>query len=117
MSITLEIVTETNYKIFLKTWEPSETYSEYEDRWEKAVSVYTNFSGNTSRLYDVLYHMPEYKDEFSREGDYTVNVFTKAELEHILTKETDDALLNKWDDIMEYLEYIDDDETLYFFTD
>lgn len=23
----------------------------------------------------------------------------------------------KWDDIMEYLETIDDDETLYFFTD
>ena len=102
---------------FLKTWEPSETYSEYEDRWEKAVSVYTNFSGNTVRLYDVLYRMREYKDEFSREGDYTVNVSTKAELERILVKETDDALLNKWDDIMEYLETIDDDETLYFFTD
>lgn len=100
-----------------KDWEPSETYSEYENRWEKAVSVYTNFSGNTGRLYDVLYHMREYKDEFSREGDYTVNVSTKAELEHILDKETDDALLDKWDDIMEYLEYIDDDETLYFFTD
>lgn len=55
--------------------------------------------------------------EFSREGDYTVNVSTKAELERILDKETDDALLDKWDDIMEYLEYIDDDETLYFFTD
>lgn len=117
MSITLEIVTETNYKNFLKTWEPPETYSKYEDRWEKAVSVYTNFSGNTGRLYDVLYHMREYKDEFSREGDYTVNVSTKAELERILVKETDDALLNKWDDIMEYLETIDDDETLYFFTD
>lgn len=101
----------------IKDWEPSETYSEYENRWEKAVSVYTNFSGNTGRLYDVLYHMREYKDEFSREGDYTVNVSTKAELEHILDKETDDALLDKWDDIMEYLEYIDDDETLYFFTD
>ena len=100
MSITLEIVTETNYKNFLKDWEPSETYSEYEDRWEKAVSVYTNFSGNTGRLYDVLYHMREYKDGFSREGDYTVNVSTKAELERILVKETDDALLNKWDDII-----------------
>ena len=61
--------------------------------------------------------MREYEDEFSREGDYTVNVSTKAELERILVKETDDALLNKWDDIMEYLETIDDDETLYFFTD
>ena len=51
MSITLEIVTETNYKNFLKDWEPSETYSEYEDRWDEATEVYTNFSGNTSRIY------------------------------------------------------------------
>ena len=117
MSITLEIITETNYKNFLKDWEPSETYSEYEDCWEKAVSVYTNFSGNTGRLYDVLYPMHDYEDEFSREGDYTVNVSTKAELKRILAQETDDALLDKWDDIMEYLAYIDDDEILYLFTD
>ena len=117
MSITLEIATETNYKNFLKTWDLSESYDDYEDRWDEATEVYTNFSGNTSRIYDVLYPMQTYTDDFSRETDTTVNVATKAELKQILAKETDDALLDKWDDIMEYLEYVDDDETLYFFTD
>lgn len=117
MSITLEIATETNYKNFLKTWDPSESYDDYEDRWEKAISVYTNFSGNTSRLYDVIYYMRGHEDDFSREGEYNVVTATKKQLERILDKETDVALLNKWDDIMEYLEYVDDDETLYFFTD
>ena len=117
MSITLEIITETNYQTFLKTWDASQPYSEYEDRWETATTVYTNFSGNTGRLYDVLYPMRDYKDVFSQEADATVNVATKAELEQILSKETDEDLLNKWEYIMGYLDSVPETETLYFFTD
>ena len=117
MSITLEIITETNYEAFLKTWDGTEPYSEYEDRWEEATTVYTNFSGNTGRLYDVLHPMRDYKDDFSQEADATVNVATKAELEKILSKETDEDLLDKWEYIMGYLDSVPETETLYFFTD
>lgn len=117
MSITLEILTETNYKTFLESWDGTEPYSEYEDRWEEATVVYTNFSGNTGRLYNVLYPMRDYKDDFSQEADATVNVATKAELEQILSKETDEDLLDKWEYIMGYLDSVPKTETLYFFTD
>ena len=80
MSITLEIITETNYEAFLKTWDGTEPYSEYEDRWEEATTVYTNFS-------------------------------------EILSKETDEDLLDKWEYIMGYLDSVPETETLYFFTD
>ena len=117
MSITLEILTETNYKTFLNAWDGTEPYSEYEGRWEEATAVYTNFSGNTGRLYDVLYPMSGYADDFSQEAGYTVNIATKAELEQILSKETDEELLDKWEYIMGYLDSVPDTETVYFFTD
>lgn len=117
MSTSLYILPESLYKPFLESWDSYDTYEEYGPQWENATTVYTNFSGNLSRLYDVTYDMDDYDDEFTKEMGYYTTVATKEKLEQILAKQTDEALLEKWNGIMECLEKAPDDERLYFFTD
>lgn len=119
MSTNLYILPESNYETFLESWEVDDTYREYGERWENATVVYTNFSGGLDRLFDVVHDsaMKSYEDCFSLENAYVATVAVKEELKQILAKQTNEALLEKWNDIMEYLKKVPDEEHLYFFTD
>lgn len=119
MSTNLYILPESNYKTFLELWEIDDTYREYGERWENATIVYTNFSGELDRLFDVVHDsaMKSYEDCFSLENAYVATVATKEQLKQILAKQTDEALLEKWTSILEDLENVPDNERLYFFTD
>lgn len=116
MSTSLDIMTEKIFNIFIKEYnildvEPlgnkivlMEKYSEY----------YTNFSGKTYKLYDVVHKGEQIINDFSRTEELLIYKLTKKHIIELVNKSDDNELIDKWESIIESFESLNDYDYLYF---
>ena len=119
MSTSLDIMSEKIFNIFIKEYnildvEPlgnqivlMEKYSEY----------YTNFSGKTYRLYDIVLEGEQIINDFSKEEEFLIYKLTKKHIIELVNKSDDNELIDKWEPIIESFESSNDDDYLYFIID
>ena len=119
MSISLDIMTEKIFNIFIKEYnildvEPlgnkivlMEKYSEY----------YTNFSGKIHRLYDIILEGEQIVNDFSKEEKFLIYKLSKKQIINLVNKSDDNELIDKWEPIIESFESLNDDDDLYFIID
>lgn len=116
MSTSLDIMTETNFNIYINEYEEIKVYNPMV-LFEKLSQYYTNFSGKTYRLYDIVLEGEQIVNDFSREEDFLIYKLTKKQIIELVNKSDDNELIDKWEPIIESLESSNDDDYLYFIID
>lgn len=116
MSTSLDIMTETNFNIYINEYEEIKVYNPMV-LFEKLSQYYTNFSGKTYRLYDIVLEGEQIVNDFSREEDFLIYKLTKKQIIELINKSDDNELIDKWEPIIESLESSNDDDYLYFIID
>lgn len=116
MSTSLDIMTETNFNIYINEYEEIKVYNPMV-LFEKLSQYYTNFSGKTYRLYDIVLEGEQIVNDFSREEDFLIYKLTKKQIIELVNKSDDNELIDKWEPIIESLESSNDDNYLYFIID
>lgn len=116
MSTSLDIMTETNFNIYINEYEEIKVYNPMV-LFEKLSQYYTNFSGKTYRLYDIVLEGEQIVNDFSREEDFLIYKLTKKQIIELVNKSDDNELIDKWEPIIESIEILNDDDYLYFIID
>ena len=70
-----------------------------------AINYETNFSGSSYRLYDVVYELEQFEDEYTKEYEYSGYITTVEELKKIVEASDKEDLVEKWEPIIERFEY------------
>lgn len=116
MSTSLDIMTETNFNIYMGEYEEIKVYNPMV-LFEKLSQYYTNFSGKTYRLYDIVLEGEQIVNDFSREEEFLIYKLTKKHIIELVNKSDDKELIDKWEPIIESFEILNDDDYLYFIID
>lgn len=116
MSTSLDIMTETNFNIYINEYEEIKVYNPMV-LFEKLSQYYTNFSGKIHRLYDVVLEGEQIVNDFSRNEDFLIYKLTKKQIVELVNKSDDNELIDKWEPIIESFESSNDDDYLYFIID
>lgn len=103
MSTYMYVVTEKNYLQFLNEISDDMPYSEIYDRFDM-INYETNFSGSSYRLYDVVYELEQFEDDYTKEYEYSGYVTTVEELKKIVEASDKEDLIEKWEPIIERFE-------------
>ena len=103
MSTYMYVVTEKDYLQFLTEISDDMTFEEIYDKFD-AINHETNFSGSSYRLYDVVYELEQFEDEFTKEYEYLGYVTTVEELKKIVEASDKEDLVEKWEPIIERFE-------------
>ncbi len=114
MSISLDIMTEKTFEKFLDEYEPIKDIINPMRLFEKSSQYYTNFSGKTHRLYDVVLEGEQIVNDFSRTEEFLIYKLTKKQIVELVNKSDDDELIDKWEPIIESFESSNDVDYLYF---
>ena len=116
MSTSLDIMTETNFNIYISEYEEIKVYNPMV-LFEKLSQYYTNFSGKTYRLYDIVLEGEQIINDFSKEEDFLIYKLTKKHIIELINKSNDNELIDKWEPIIESFESSNNDDYLYFIID
>lgn len=116
MSISLDIMTEENFNIYINEYEEIKVYNPMV-LFEKLSQYYTNFSGKAYRLYDIVLEGEQIINDFSKEEEFLIYKLTKKQIVKLVNKSDDNELIDKWEPIIESLESLNDDDYLYFIID
>ena len=116
MSTSLDIMTEKNFNIYINEYEEIKVYNPMV-LFEKLSQYYTNFSGKTYRLYDIVLEGQEISNDFSREEEFLIYKLTKKQIIELVNKSDDNELIDKWEPIIESFESSNNDDYLYFIID
>lgn len=103
MSTYMYVVTEKDYLQFLDEISDDMTFEEIYDKFD-AINYETNFSGSSYRLYDVVYELEQFEDEFTKEYEYLGYSTTVEELKKIVEASDKEDLVEKWEPIIERFE-------------
>lgn len=103
MSVYMYVVTEKDYFQFLTEISDDMTFEEIYDKFD-AINYETNFSGSSYRLYDVVYELEQFEDEFTKEYEYLGYLTTVEELKKIVEASDKEDLIDKWEPIIERFE-------------
>ena len=113
MSTSLDIMTEENFNIYIKEYEEIKVYNPMV-LFEKLSQYYTNLSGKTYRLYDIVLEGEQIINDFSKEEEFLIYKLTKKYIIELVNKSDDNELIDKWKPIIESFESLNDDDYLYF---
>ena len=116
MSTSLDIMTEENFNIYISEYEEIKVYNPMV-LFEKLSQYYTNFSGKTYRLYDIVLEGEQIVNDFSREEEFLIYKLTKKHIIKLVNKSDDNELIDKWEPIIESFESSNNDDYLYFIID
>lgn len=114
MSTSLDIMTKTNFEKFLDEYETIKDIINPMRLFEKSSQYYTNFSGKTYRLYDIVLEGEQIVNDFSKEEEFLIYKLTKKNIIELVNKYDDNELIDKWEPIIESFESSNDDDYLYF---
>lgn len=114
MSTSLDIMTKTNFEKFLDEYETIKDIINPMRLFEKSSQYYTNFSGKTYRLYDIVLEGEQLINDFSKEEEFLIYKLTKKYIIELVNKSDDNELIDKWKPIIESFESLNDDDYLYF---
>ena len=103
MSTYMYVVTEEKYLQFLTEISDDMTFEEIYDKFD-AINYETNFSGSSYRLYDVVYELEQFEDEYTKEYEYYGYITTVEELKKIVEVSDKEDLVKKWEPIIERFE-------------
>lgn len=103
MSTSMYVVTEEKYLQFLTEISDDMTFEEIYDKSD-AINYETNFSGSSYRLYDVVYELEQFEDEYTKEYEYSRYITTVEELKKIVEASDKKDLVEKWEPIIERFE-------------
>lgn len=103
MSTYMYVVTEKDYLQFLTEISDDMTFEEIYDKFD-AINYETNFSGSSYRLYDVVYDLEQFEDDFTKEYEYSGYVTTVEEMKKIVEVSDKEDLVEKWEPIIERFE-------------
>jgi hypothetical protein len=117
MSVSLDIMTKTNFEKFLDEYETIKDIINPMRLFEKSSKYYTNFSGKTYRLYDIVLDGEQIINDFSKEEEFLIYKLTKKHIIELVNKSDDNELIDKWKPIIESFESLNDDDYLYFIID
>lgn len=116
MSTSLDIMTETNFNIYMNEYDEIKLYNPMV-LFEKLSHYYTNFSGKLNRLYDIVLEGEQIINDFSREEDFLIYKLTKKEMVNLVNQSDNNELIDKWEPIIETFDSSNDDDYLYFIID
>lgn len=117
MSVSLDIISETNFTKLMKEFTTFEIFDNPINLLLEHSEYYTNFSGNLNRLYDVILKGEKITNDFSCEIDLQIFKLSKEKVINIITNSKDSKLIEKWEVIMESFKDCEPKENLYFITD
>lgn len=103
MSTYMYVVTEKDYLQFLNEISDDMSYDIIYDRFDE-INYETNFSGSSYRLYDVVYDLEQFEDDFTKEYEYSGYVTTVEELKKIVEASDKEDLIDKWEQVIERFE-------------
>lgn len=103
MSTYMYVVTEKDYLQFLKDIKNLVSYDAIYNKFD-AINYETNFSGSSYRLYDVVYELEQFEDEYTKEYEYYGYITTVEELKKIVKDSDKEDLVEKWEPIIERFE-------------
>lgn len=103
MSTYMYVVTEKDYLQFLDEISDDMTFEEIYDKFD-AINYETNFSRSSYRLYDVVYELEQFEDEFTKEYEYLGYSTTVEELKKIVEASDKEDLIDKWEYVIERFE-------------
>lgn len=103
MSTYMYVVTEKDYLQFLTEISDLMPYEEIYNKFD-AINYETNFSGSSYRLYDVVYELEQFEDDFTEEYEYSGYVTTVEELKKIVEASDKEDLIDKWEYVIERFE-------------
>ena len=103
MSTYMYVVTEKDYLQFLTEISDDMSFDEIYDGFDM-INYETNFSGSSYRLYDVVYELDQFEDEFTEYFDCNGYVTTVEELKKIVEASDKEDLVEKWEPIIERFE-------------
>lgn len=103
MSTCMYVVAEKDYLQFLTEISDDMTFEEIYDKFD-AINYETNFSGSSYRLYDVVYELEQFEDEYTKEYEYSGYITTVEELKKIVEVSDKEDLVEKWEPIIERFE-------------
>lgn len=103
MSTDMYVVTEKDYLQFLTEISDLVSYEAIYDKFD-AINYETNFSGSSYRLYDVVYELEQFEDEFTEDFDCNGYVTTVEELKKIVEDSDKEDLIDKWEYAIERFE-------------
>ena len=104
MSTSMYVVTEEKYLQFLTEISDDMPFDEIYDGFDM-INYETNFSGSSYRLYDVVYELEQFEDEYTKEYEYSGYITTVEELKKIVEASDKEDLVEKWEPIIERFEY------------
>ena len=114
MSTSLDIMAEKTFEKFLEQYDDIKYIMNPMDLFEISSQYYTNFSGKTYRLYDIVLEGEQIVNDFSREEGFLIYKLTKKHIIELVKKSNDNELIDKWEPIIESFESLNDDDYLYF---
>ena len=103
MSTYMYVVTEKDYLQFLTEISDDMSFDEIYDGFDM-INYETNFSGSSYRLYDVVYELDQFEDEFTKEYEYLGYSTTVEELKKIVEASDKEDLIDKWEYVIERFE-------------
>lgn len=103
MSTYMYVVTEEKYLQFLTEISDDMSFDEIYDGFDM-INYETNFSGSSYRLYDVVYELDQFEDEFTEYFDCNGYVTTVEELKKIVEASDKEDLIDKWEYVIERFE-------------
>lgn len=103
MSTYMYVVTEEKYLKFLNEISDLVSYDAIYRKFD-AINYETNFSGRSYRLYDVVYELDQFEDEFTEDFDCNGYVTTVEELKKIVEASDKEDLIDKWEYVIERFE-------------
>lgn len=118
MSTYLEIIPETSYhKLLSQINYDRMPFEEIDELFDEAVAHDTSFTGDRSRLLDIIHESEPFYDKFTKEFDYNVYRIRKSKLIKTIHESENEELREKWAFALNNLQFVDDNEYLYFFMD
>lgn len=103
MSTYMYVVTEEKYLQFLTEISDDMPFDEIYDGFDM-INYETDFSGSSYRLYDVVYELDQFEDEFTEYFDCNGYVTTVEELKKIVEASDKEDLVEKWEPFIERFE-------------
>ena len=103
MSTYMYVVTEKDYLQFLDEISDLVSCDAIYRKFD-TINYETNFSGQSYRLYDVVYELEQFEDDFTKEYEYSGYVTTVEELKKIVESSDKEYLIDKWEQVIERFE-------------
>lgn len=103
MSTYMYVVTEKDYLQFLNDIKDLVSFDAIYNKFD-AINYETNFSGSSYRLYDVVYELEQFEDEYTKEYEYSGYLTTVEELQKIIESSDKEDLVEKWEQVIERFE-------------